>query len=570
MARSSYGFSLSSMFFPAISTPVFVLPMNNFSIRTKFAIPLLFIIVLFLLVGVSSLMNTRSLTADVKEVTDTFLSATSITLNADRDLYQAQVAMLNYLNGRRLGTSDGAAEKAAFKENADQAEARMKQALTLMRDYPQTTSSARDFEEEYADWRSLSEEVFKLGAAGQFDTAARLNSERVNPQFEVVRTNYDVLGEQIEKIADQVTSEAEQAEHLSSLILLGLFVIALGASLISAIFGPRLVTTRVEELDRMIGRISDGDGDLTSRLDTQGGDELSHLAGTFNDLMTKLQNMIGLVKKDVERLNGTADNLSESANRSHAVTNDQGSNLEQIATAVEEMTEALKEVASNSQIALEQTIEAKTRAHDSSGVVKQSVDRIEQLSNSIQHASSVIEALANDSKKIVKVLDVIRDIAEQTNLLALNAAIEAARAGDQGRGFAVVADEVRTLASRTQQSTEDIHAMISGLEKGVQEAVSAIQTGSTEVTTVVELSEDVTRSLAIVDDAVNQTNQMIDYIASATEQQSVVIGDVAESLAVLNDLSGHNIQISDSNKANAKEIDQIAMDLELLVGKFRT
>lgn len=552
------------------SLPKSLSPMNNLSIRTKFAIPLLFITVLLVLVGVSSLINARSLTADVEKVTATFLVATSTTLNADRDLYQAQVAMLKYISGLRLATTDGAPEKAAFEENATQAKDRMQRALVLMKDYPETARSTRNFEAEYARWYELSKEVFALSAAGQFDAAALLSSEKVNPQFDLVRANYDALGEQIENTANQVTSEAVKAETRQFLLLLGLFVVGLAASLISAIYGPRLVTTRVDELDTMIARISEGDGDLTGRLNAQGRDELSRLANTFNDLMAKLQTMISLVKGDVERLNGTADTLSESSSRSHAVTNDQGTNLEQIATAVEEMTEALKEVASNSQVALEQTREAKTRANNSSGVVKESVDRIEQLSGSIQRASDVIETLANDSKNIVKVLDVIRDIAEQTNLLALNAAIEAARAGDQGRGFAVVADEVRTLASRTQQSTEDIHTMISGFEKGVQEAVSAIQTGTSEVTTVVDLSEDVTESLAVVDDAVDQTNQMIDYIARATEQQSVVISDVAERLAVLNDLSSHNIQISNGTRQNATEIDEIATDLEGLVGKFKT
>jgi methyl-accepting chemotaxis protein len=202
-------------------------------------------------------------------------------------------------------------------------------------------------------------------------------------------------------------------------------------------------------------------------------------------------------------------------------------------------------------------------------VVDESISSITKLSSSVVHASQVISRLADESKNITQVLDVIRSIAEQTNLLALNAAIEAARAGEQGRGFAVVADEVRTLASRTQKSTEDIQRMIAGLESGVSEAVNAIQTGTSHVDGVVAMSQRIQDSLHSVEDAVNLANDMIYQIATATEEQSKVVDEINRNVTMLNSLSQENMQIVSSTKQVATDISRMAKGLNNNVGRFR-
>ena len=547
-----------------------MLDLRQFTIRTKFSIPLAFVGLLFLLVSAVSFNQSQHATKDLDLFSSQFLNAVSISLNADRDLYQARVAMQNYVTKASIGVSDRQEELDAFKENADQAIDRMNQALALMDEYPEVRVSVRGFKEDYDKWRALSEPIFTLADQGDTAEAALQSSGAVARQFEKVRGHYDEFGEAVKSTADNVLSSALSAAKRQQLLLAVLIALVIIAIALSMVFGPRLITNRVDELNTMLISISDGDGDLRGRLDAKGQDELSALARSFNGLMEKLQALIQLVKDDVQTMNGTADSLSESAVRGHKVTSEQGKNLEQIATAVDEMTEALREVASNSSEALSETLMAKDKAHDADTVVNESIERIGQLSGSITHASNVISELASESQNIVKVLAVIRDIADQTNLLALNAAIEAARAGDQGRGFAVVADEVRTLASRTQKSTEDIQTMITGLEKGVHEAVNAITTGSNEVETVVGLTDQMRKSLRVVDDSVIKTNEMITQIATATQQQSTVIGDVGQRLNVLNDLGQQNIEITNSTRNGSTSVSNIANELNQRVRLFKT
>lgn len=284
--------------------------------------------------------------------------------------------------------------------------------------------------------------------------------------------------------------------------------------------------------------------------------------------MMKLQQLIGTIKSDAVSLDARVTGLNHSAKESEKISTEQNANLEQIATAVHQLSHAVHEVASSSQNALSDTEHANNLIKESNAVVGQSVERVQQLAGVVSHASEVIQNLASESKQIVTVLDVIRGIAEQTNLLALNAAIEAARAGEQGRGFAVVADEVRTLASRTQQSTEDIQRMVAGLESGVSEAVSAIDSGTRQVDSVVDASGSITKALAEVDEAVSRTKDLIYLIATATEQQSKVVDEVNQNISSLNLLSQESIGVVRRTREAADEIAQIGTGLSGNVGRF--
>ncbi|WP_231730943.1 methyl-accepting chemotaxis protein [Lacimicrobium alkaliphilum] len=546
-----------------------MITLNNLTIRSKFSIPLLVISTLTIIISLLSITNSDRMSKDMERLSTTFIDAIDTGLNADRDLYQALSASQNYVAKKAQNLSGSEQDKADFEENAQQAIDRLNQVRVLVKDYPEIGAEIQRFDADYKTWYASARRVFEMADNNQAAEAVVYNSTEVMQDFNRLRNHYDVLGAKVKQVADQVTEDAQNAAARKTGILITAILLVITACILSIWLGPKLITVRVNELNNMIATISEGEGDLTGRLDCSGKDELSHLARTFNGLMQKLQDLIGMIKSDAESLDSTVLKLNASSEQSQSISEEQNDNLEQIATAVNELSHAVHEVANNSQNALTETRKAKDKTTQSGHVVNESVTSINKLTESIGYASTVITKLADESKNIVQVLDVIRGIAEQTNLLALNAAIEAARAGEQGRGFAVVADEVRTLASRTQQSTEDIQRMIVGLEEGVSQAVNAIESGTSQVDNVVDSSKRIQSALTDVDEAVGQTNDMIYQIATATEEQSSVVDEINRNITRLNGLSQQSLEVvSDTNKV-AENISTMAKGLNTNVGRFK-
>jgi len=513
--------------------------------------------------------NGKRLSSDAHLISTTFMTAINVGLNADRDLYQALAASQNYVMKKIIVLGKTQEEYEAFEENAKQALERMNQVLELLIEYPEIQKIRLEFLKDYDAWYTQAKAIFKLADDGLTTEAAKHTETIVMPLFQKLRTHYDVSGELTKNIADQVTTEAKVAGETQRRILILAIILVIIASAFSIIFGPKLVTNRINSLELMIETISKGEGDLTGAVDSSGRDELSKLAETFNGLLRKLQSLIKMVQGDTVSLNKAVTQLNESSEKSQKVSGEQNSNIEQIATAVNELSHAVHEVANNSQSALLETKEAQAKLSQSGAVIDESLDGITKLSNAVSHASSVTGKLADESKNITQVLDVIRSIAEQTNLLALNAAIEAARAGEQGRGFAVVADEVRTLASRTQKSTEDIQRMIKGLELGVSEAVNAIQTGTTHMDAVVSMAQRIQNSVQIVEGALNKANDMMYQIATATEEQSQVVDDINLNITALNNLANENLSIIALTTRVSSDISNMTRGLNSNMGRFK-
>jgi methyl-accepting chemotaxis protein len=244
--------------------------------------------------------------------------------------------------------------------------------------------------------------------------------------------------------------------------------------------------------------------------------------------------------------------------------------IAQVATAMHEMHAAANEVAQSSSQAAEAASHANNEASVGHEVARQTIAAIERLAGSVENATGVIESLARDSEEIGSVLDVIRSIAEQTNLLALNAAIEAARAGEAGRGFAVVADEVRNLASRTQQSTEEINEMIARLQGGAAQAVEAMEEGRNQARSGVEQTLKTTECLESIVQAIGVINDMGAQIASAAEEQSAVSEEVSRSITAINDLTAETTDGALQTTRASQEVAHLATELQSLVGRFRT
>lgn len=318
-----------------------------------------------------------------------------------------------------------------------------------------------------------------------------------------------------------------------------------------------------------LNAISSGDGDLTQRLPVSGQDELSDLSRAFNLFVDKIQDLVQDIVRATAQLNTAAEQLFAISGDTTQRVMRQQSETDQVATAMNEMTSTVQDVARSANDAARSAQQADEEAAAGRSVVNKSIESINHLANEIEDAAGVIGRLSTDSEDIGKVLDVIRGIAEQTNLLALNAAIEAARAGEQGRGFAVVADEVRTLASRTQASTQEIQQMIQRLQENASSAVTAMEQGRGQARASVTQASLAGDSLAAITRSVATISDMNTQIASAAEEQSAVSEEINRNVVnisqAVDGTADGMTRISQSSEA----LRDLAVTLRNKLGRFK-
>ncbi|CED57055.1 methyl-accepting chemotaxis protein [Aliivibrio wodanis] len=328
----------------------------------------------------------------------------------------------------------------------------------------------------------------------------------------------------------------EQINELrTSSIFYSIIAIVIAIIIMSVVLS-RLIKP-VQTLNEAINNVASGEADLTQRLDTKIDPEFAPLARGFNQFIENLQNQVTETKAlSHQLLSGTQD-ISSGAQSSVNAMNTQMMELEQLATAMNQMAATSVDVANNVQQAAEFAKQADNATENGMTVVTQSTSEITELSNDIDKAVTEVESLEKATDGIGTILRVINDIAEQTNLLALNAAIESARAGEAGRGFAVVADEVRTLAQRTQQSTTEIATMIEQLQSGASRVSSAMSSSQQRAESTVTKAQQTADALAQIRETIQQINDMNIHIASAAEEQSHVAEEINGKTVNIKDLS---------------------------------
>ena len=311
------------------------------------------------------------------------------------------------------------------------------------------------------------------------------------------------------------------------------------------------------------------DEDLSRSVNVQTVDEIGAMGNAFNQMIGKFRQSLGAVAGVTGQLGEVSGRVSQVAEKTLSAVNEQRSETDMVASAMNEMSATVQEVARNAT----QTAAASRSAEDESrngvAVADEALKGIEALIREIEKAAGVIRQVESHSDNIGAVVGVIKGIAEQTNLLALNAAIEAARAGEAGRGFAVVADEVRTLASRTQKSTEEIQTMIERLQEGVDDAVEAMEGAQGKARSGAEQVSRATESLGRIANEVTQINDMNAQVATAAEEQSAVAEEINRNILSISrsaDTTSHeasqSAQISD-------ELVRLATELNRLVARFK-
>ena len=353
---------------------------------------------------------------------------------------------------------------------------------------------------------------------------------------------------------------------ISSVILSAVVVLAM--FLLLFIIG-RSISQPLDKIVNAMRDVASGEADLTRRLDDNAKDELSQIAHYFNRFNRNLSEIIHQLGDSARQLISSSHQLDEISNNSLRDMTRQSERMELMATAINEITYGVQDVAQNANAAAEEVEKANQGADNGRAQVERTIGEINQLSSSVSTAVEHMETLSSDAQEITSVLDVIRNIAEQTNLLALNAAIEAARAGEMGRGFAVVADEVRNLAQRTQQSTEEIHNMISKLQTNTQTVVSVINESSRHSQASVEQVNEAGAALEQIAQSMQQLVALNASIASATTQQSTVVEDVNRNVTEAAELARETTDGARETAQAGQHLASLGRQIDELIKRFR-
>ncbi|WP_445261909.1 methyl-accepting chemotaxis protein [Pseudomonas sp. RA_105y_Pfl1_P41] len=414
---------------------------------------------------------------------------------------------------------------------------------------------------------SSSERIMALLDSGQVEQASTqlntANNELFREARELIRVMIESNNRQIKEgviAADELRGSA-LAWMISGIALAFIIAITIGVLI------TRLITRPIAQAVESAQRIAKGD--LTQAILTERTDEAGQLLMALADMQGGLKSTLMEIANASDQLASAAEELSAVTDESSRGLTRQNDEIQQAATAVNQMTAAVDEVASNAVSTSEASRQATSEAEDGRQQVEQAVSGMSSMVTEINDSTQSVADLAGQVREIGKVIDVIRGIADQTNLLALNAAIEAARAGEQGRGFAVVADEVRALAHRTQVSTVDIEKMIGEVQVGADGAVAAMNKSLTWANNTQALAQNAGEALQRITASVAMINESNLVIASASEEQAQVAREVDRNLLNIQDLSTQTAAGANQTNAASQDLSRLATSFNALVSKFQ-
>ncbi|MGI2067265.1 methyl-accepting chemotaxis protein [Shewanella sp. MF08487] len=538
------------------------------SIRVKFSLMFAIMAAALIIMAITDATQSRATVKQMQEFSQLFNPAISAILNADRDLYQAQLSE-EVLLKPELSADIRKSEIDNWQENVNQSRDRMGEFNKILKDHPQVLASTQGFDAQFSLWYQASSEVINAVKNNDIESAKRLHETKAKQEFDALRNIYNAAGEAADDRVKELDLQASaQATTQSQISLTIASLVAIGALLI-AYFGPKIIVDAIKDITNRINDITDGDGNLTQRIPIVRQDEIGALAHAFNLFVAQLQEMVIAIISQTKDVSQTVENLAIKSATTISISHEQEQFVDTIVTAVNQMSAAVREVATNAQHTASEITKVNEQTIEGKKVLSQSVDHIQQLSESVKNAVVVIEKLSVNSANIASVLDVIRSIAEQTNLLALNAAIEAARAGEQGRGFAVVADEVRTLASRTGSSTQDIQRMIEELQRGVNDAVRSIESGASLTASTVSLASQTQDALDEILNSTSKVSDMSTQTATATEEQTHVTEEINRNLTELSDKTRYCNSVIQETQQIVISTKAICSNLQKEVARFK-
>jgi methyl-accepting chemotaxis protein len=350
--------------------------------------------------------------------------------------------------------------------------------------------------------------------------------------------------------------------------LIGLTIVASILSLLIAYRLSTTITRRVSAVANLAEKVASGD--LSSQpIEDKSSDELAALAVSVNTMQVSLQTLLSSISSVSDEVKQVSVELDNSTEKMLDGAQQQASKASMIATASEELTLTINEVAQQSVLTSDIAQEAGQSAQEGGMVINEMVTSTQEVSQQMNSMSDNMQTLDQRSDEIGSVIKVIGSIADQTNLLALNAAIEAARAGEYGRGFAVVADEVRALAARTSDATKEVTDLVNAIQTGTSDVMAQSQASASLVQDGVSLSENAGNALKEIVSSSNNVQSMIQTIATATEEQTAVTKEIAQDIAIINDIAAHSVTLTENSSERSHELRDKVTQLEALLAKFK-
>jgi len=403
-----------------------------------------------------------------------------------------------------------------------------------------------------------------------------LDMSKMSVKIDLMNNSLKTVNESMEKLSVKAlhdfnkTVEASISDAQKALTL-GMLVTGVTITIL-LLLGWSTASSIGTALRSLLGSLKDiasGDGDLTKRITKTSNDELGDVVDWFNQFVDKLHKSISDVVKSTTPLTSLSSDLGSLTSETLSISADQNRATEQVSLVVEEMVSSVQAVSNNASSASQAANQADKAAKDGREIVDKTVASIIGLAEEVERAGEVIRKLEADTENVGTILDVIKGIAEQTNLLALNAAIEAARAGEQGRGFAVVADEVRTLASRTQDSTQEIQKVIEELQAAARSAVEVMGQSKQRAQTSVEQASQTGESLAAITERVEAITEMNMQIATAAEEQERAAHSIKENVLGIKETSEATMCSIQKVEEASSSLVEISGNLQRVTGEFK-
>ncbi|MBW6389718.1 methyl-accepting chemotaxis protein [Billgrantia antri] len=509
-------------------------------IRVKYAVAFIGVAMSLLVVVVADLLLVHSVRDRMTEFSGTFNAAISAVLNADRDLYQARVAELEYLR-TAAGSEQAQALKDDYEENAQQAYDRMHEFTRLLDAYPEIVQPLDGFEALFSAWSAQSGEGLNLHAAGD-TAAARVQVEGASlTAFNQLREVYNTAGE----LADAKVVELEALTlariRMQQFAVFGFSFLVFLAAVAIALVGPMLMSRAIRQITGRIKEITDGDGDLTARIESRRKDELGELAEQFNAFILRMDATLQTVRSSTLSVHNASNEIAKSSQDLSSRTEQTAANLQETSASMEEITATVSNTSDATQQAnqlVQETVEVARRGQEAMAQVESTMDDI-----------------SRSAVQINEFIGLIDGITFQTNILALNASVEAARAGEHGRGFAVVAQEVRTLASRSSDASRGIRELI-------DTSVSRTQSGASLVKSTGKTMQEIVASI-------ERITGVISEISAGAKEQSQGIAQVNTAVSELDNMTQHNASLVEQTSAAADEMREQVERLNDLIASFR-